>query len=90
MQIHQARIEIAEIDPATAPGLKDFLLDQPPGGLVLDFTNVEFLDSTGLRVLVNEARRREPGRVQVVNPSRRVARVFEITNLAEHFGIAAA
>jgi anti-sigma B factor antagonist len=81
-----------EIDVATAPRLAAALAqpaDSP--AIVVDLTNVEFLDSSGLNVLAARAQEasREGGRFRVVVPRLNVIRrVIEITNLVETLGIA--
>ena len=55
-----------ELDAATAPGLADYLdavITQHSGGAVLDLADLDFMDSTGLRVLLDaHARLRAAGR----------------------------
>lgn len=56
----------------------------------MDFSEVEFLDSTGIGALItarNEAESR--GRkIAVVNPSLRSRQVLRVCGLAEEFGLA--
>lgn len=70
-----------EIDLATAHRLEAILdgLDTSP--VVLDMTNVDFVDSTGLKVLI-AARRTRPD-LRVVNPSRALRRLLEVTGTAQ-------
>ncbi len=52
-----------EIDLATAPALREFLLpilEHQTGPVVVDLSEVAFMDSTGLHVLVATLRRLEP------------------------------
>ena len=52
-----------EIDLGTAPMLREFLLpvlEHPPGRVVVDLSEVSFMDSTGGHVLVDTLRRLEP------------------------------
>jgi anti-sigma B factor antagonist/stage II sporulation protein AA (anti-sigma F factor antagonist) len=70
-----------ELDMATAGGLTELLLtasgDAP---LVLDFSGVSFMDSSGLRALLEGAGLPNGGGPVVVqDPSPQVRRVFEIT-----------
>jgi anti-sigma B factor antagonist len=80
------RITIEEIDSATADVFRAELSaldgDDPA---VVDFSEVSFIGSTGLGVVVAVARTlREQGRsLQVVNAGDHVRRVFEITGLEE-------
>ena len=75
-----------EVDLATAPRLKEFLLDLVAEGVtevVLDLSGVDFLDSTGLGAVVAAFKRvrAHDGHMAVVVTSARVRRAFEITNL---------
>jgi anti-sigma B factor antagonist len=58
-------------------------------GLVLDLTPTEFIDSTGLSVLLNGLRRvtRQRGRMALVCTNPTVLRLFEITRLDTTFDI---
>jgi anti-sigma B factor antagonist len=58
-------------------------------GVVLDLANTGFLDSSGLRAMLSAERRLESqGRVMKVrSPSPLVARLLEVTSLANHFDI---
>ena len=58
-------------------------------GLVLDLTPTEFIDSTGLSVLLNGLRRvtRQRGRMALVCTNPTVLRLFQITNLDSTFDI---
>jgi anti-sigma B factor antagonist len=81
-----------EIDIVTAPKLQDALLSSfnasSPRGVV-DLSEVTFLDSTGLSVLVTAQKqcRDFGGGLELVITSDAVLRVFEITGLAQHFDI---
>jgi anti-sigma B factor antagonist len=75
-----------EVDVATAPRLRETLLTALTEGrrhLVLDLTGVEFLDSTGLGVIVGLLKRARTlgGDLRLVCPNAAVRRVFEITAL---------
>ncbi|HSN06442.1 MAG TPA: STAS domain-containing protein [Candidatus Angelobacter sp.] len=78
---------IGEIDVFTAPQLDHELSRLTADGrtdLVVDLSRVDFLDSTGLSVLVKALKRvREVdgGRLDVVVSVERVAKVFRITGL---------
>ena len=56
---------------------------------MLDLTDVEFIDSTGLSVLLNGLRRvtRQRGRLALVCTNPTVLRLFEITRLDSTFDI---
>ncbi|HXW33962.1 MAG TPA: STAS domain-containing protein [Acidimicrobiales bacterium] len=81
-----------EIDVYTAPRLREHLLELALGGTnraVVDLTDVTFVDSTGLGVLVSGLKRfREAGGdlvLVVVQPQ--ILKVFEITGLSDVFRI---
>ena len=75
-----------EVDLATAPRLREELTTMVSDGylrLVVDLTDTEFLDSTGLGALVTGLKRvrARGGEMRVVCTSDRVCKVFEITSL---------
>jgi anti-sigma B factor antagonist len=79
-------VAIGEVDIFTAPQLDAELSRLTADGrtdLVVDLARVDFLDSTGLSVLVKALKRvREAdGRLDLVVTSDRVAKVFRITGL---------
>ncbi|GAA1914033.1 anti-sigma factor antagonist BldG [Nocardioides lentus] len=81
-----------EVDVYTAPRLRDCLTELVSAGhrrLVVDMTGVEFLDSTGLGVLVGGLKkvRAEDGSLELVCSSARLLRIFSITGLASVFTI---
>lgn len=81
-----------EIDVATAPELRQRLTDLVDGGrerLVVDLEDVDFIDSTGLGVLVGCVRRArsEDGDLRLVCTNSRLLKVFEATGLHEVFTI---
>ena len=73
-----------EIDKATAPILRDCLTELQ-GDVVLDLAALEFLDSTGLGVLIRANRTLEQtgGTLRVRAPQPQVRRVLDITGLGE-------
>jgi anti-sigma B factor antagonist len=81
-----------EIHVSTAPEFSERLnaaIAEGKTALVLDFTRVEFIDSTGLSVLLNGLRRltRRDGALSVVCTNPTVLRLFEITRLDSTFDI---
>ena len=83
-----------EIDMFTAPHLREAVLcatRQFSTALQLDMADVAFMDSTGVEVLVATRRRidLEGGRLKVLNPSRQVLRVLEVTGIDRLFEIEA-
>jgi anti-sigma B factor antagonist len=81
-----------EIHVSTAPRFSERLNQAIADGrtsLVLDFSRVEFIDSTGLSVLLNGLRRltRRQGSLALVCTNPTVLRLFEITRLDSTFDI---
>jgi anti-anti-sigma factor len=76
-----------ELDLATAPSLEEVVLPLVAAGrhAVVDLRGLEFMDSTGVRVLVaaNAAASDHDGRVSLVRspPGSAVQRVLEISGL---------
>ncbi|MBV9310821.1 MAG: STAS domain-containing protein [Solirubrobacterales bacterium] len=73
-----------EIDIGTAGRLKlvrDSLLDDAPRKLVIDLRSTSFVDSNGLRFLLDTYRLALAGgwTLELLKPSEQVMRVFEIT-----------
>ena len=88
-----AVLEVAgEVDVATAPRLRQQLVETASSGrdtLIVDLSDVEFLDSTGLGVLVSGLKRFRTlgGDLVVVGTRPRILKVFEITGLTTVFGM---
>lgn len=81
-----------EIHVTTAPEFSALLNDSATRGrtaIVLDLTDVVFIDSTGLSVLLNALRRvtRAGGSMALVCTNPTVLRLFEITRLDSTFAI---
>ena len=81
-----------EIDVAAAPMMREQLVDLIAAGttrLVMDLEDVDFIDSTGLGVLVGAVRRARAadGDVRLVCTNSRLLRVFEVTGLDDVFAI---
>ena len=81
-----------EVDVATAPRLRERLVDLVTEGnhrIVVDLENVDFLDSTGLGVLVGALKRvrTHDGDLGLVCTQPRILKVFEITGLTKVFAI---
>jgi len=91
---HETRViaVTGEIHVTTAPEFTERLKDAVAAGtrgVVIDMTRVEFIDSTGLSVLLNALRRitRAGGRLSLVVSNPTVLRLFEITKLDSTFDI---
>ncbi|MDQ1393203.1 MAG: anti-sigma factor antagonist [Acidimicrobiaceae bacterium] len=81
-----------EVDVYTAPLLRQKLVELADSGvsrIVVNLEAVEFLDSTGLGVLVAALNRlrRQDGDVELICSQARILRVFEITGLTKVFTI---
>jgi anti-sigma B factor antagonist len=82
-----------EVHVSTAPEFSERLneaIATGKTGVVIDMSAVEFIDSTGLSVLLNALRRvtRQQGRLALVVSNPTVLRLFEITRLDSTFDIA--
>jgi anti-sigma B factor antagonist len=79
-----------EVDAHTAATLEVHLAAEPVDRpLRLDLSAVTFMDSSGLRVLIDTHQRTagaEPG-LTIVRPSRAVVRLLEISGLDDHLHI---
>jgi anti-sigma B factor antagonist len=81
-----------EIDVYTAPKLREQLIDLVSAGqyhIVVDMEGVEFLDSTGLGVLVGGLKRvrAHDGSLRLVCTQERILKIFRITGLTKVFPI---
>lgn len=79
-------------DIATAPTARAALLEAADGGkhdIVVDLSQVDFLDSTGLGALIGAYRRAKErgGRVRLVTPDGQIARLLQITGLVRVFAV---
>ncbi len=79
-----------EVDVATAPRLREQLVQLVNQGnhhLVVDLEGVDFLDSTGLGVLVGALKRvrLQEGELTLVCTQPRIVKVFDITGLSKVF-----
>ena len=82
-----------EVHVSTAPEFSERLneaIATGKTGVVIDMTDVEFIDSTGLSVLLNALRRvtRQQGQLALAVSNPTVLRLFEITRLDSTFDIA--
>ncbi|MGH3412863.1 MAG: STAS domain-containing protein [Marmoricola sp.] len=81
-----------EIDVYTAPRLRDRITELVAAGdhdLVINLQKVDFLDSTGLGVLVGGLKkvRAHDGSMELVCSQDRLLKIFRITGLAKVFTI---
>jgi anti-sigma B factor antagonist len=79
-----------ELDVASAPSLRERLIDlvsQGSNNLILDLEGLDFLDSTGLGVIISALKRTRTngGDLRLVCTQSRIHRLFEITALDQAF-----
>src|SRR5687767_6856574 len=79
---------IGEIDSFTAPALADRLASNPRI-TVLDMAKVSFIDSSGLRILVQAHQTRVDTNTSLTlrSPSAAVQRLLEISGLSGHLDV---
>jgi anti-sigma B factor antagonist len=81
-----------EIDMATAPQLRNTLNELVDGGasrLVLDCRGLDFLDSSGIGVLIAVRKRLgDDGAMTLEAPQPHVRKVLELTGVIDHVEIA--
>ncbi len=83
---------VGEIDVYTAPKLREKLIELVSEGsynLIVDLEKVDFLDSTGLGVLVGGLKRvrNHDGSLQLVCTQEKILKIFRITGLTKVFPI---
>src|SRR5215212_8511694 len=84
----QALELVGELDAASAPALRERLAEiatRGKGPLVIDLTRLDFIDSTGLSVLLNAKRRltRRGRGFALACPPGHVRRILEVTQLLD-------
>jgi anti-sigma B factor antagonist len=82
---------VGELDLDGAPQLDEELRSAEAGNasaIIVDLAKLEFIDSTGLRLLVMAAERSTDGRFSLLRGPQQVHRVFEITDLADRLPFA--
>jgi len=83
---------IGELVATTCPALRDVVTDsisRQPKKIILDMSQVPFIDTSGLGVLVGLRATLKSQKIafEVANPSDRVINVFRLTRLDSVFGI---
>ncbi len=83
---------VGEIDMCSAESIRDATfaaIHQHHTDVHIDLSSVTFMDSTGLQVLLAARRRAElaGGRLNLVDPTRAVRRVLEVTGVDHLFEI---
>ena len=80
-----------ELDAHSAPSLAKHLdpLPDGDGDVMVDIGAVEFIDSSGLRVIIDTHQRCEQAgrRLVLVNPQRAVVRLIEISGLTDYLHV---
>lgn len=80
-----------EIDAHSASGLAERFHTLPPGedDIVIGLADVTFMDSSGLRVLIDLQQRvdESSSRLILEAPSQSVIRLLEVAGLSDHFSI---
>jgi anti-anti-sigma factor len=91
-----AIVASGDIDVAGGPILDAAIVEQeallePPASIVIDLTDVTFIDSSGLRSLLGASRRADDRDSKVVlrSPSASVQRLLEITGTTAQFRVEA-
>ncbi|MGD9701343.1 MAG: STAS domain-containing protein [Acidimicrobiia bacterium] len=78
-----------ELDVSAADVLTSSLeqVDRTARGLILDMAGVSFIDSSGLRTLIQARQmfRDEPDSVTIRNPQPTTTRLLELTGLTDYF-----
>ena len=73
-----------ELDLSTADGLVDWLVDIAGPKIVIDLSELTFMDSSGIAVFV-QAKNELGDSVVLTRPQPNVRRVFELTGLSDLF-----
>ncbi len=77
---------IGRVDTTTAPTLETELKNNMSGcdSLVLDFAQVEYISSAGLRVLLSAHKvMSKKGGMKLINVSEDIAEIFEVTGFSD-------
>jgi anti-sigma B factor antagonist len=76
------------LDTTTAPQLEKELTLAGVTDLIFDFTNVEYVSSAGLRVLLSAQKKmNKQGRMVVRDVNETIAEVFEVTGFSDILNI---
>jgi len=83
---------VGDLDMASAPALRQSILQLLSSGarlIAVDLTATDFVDSTGIGMLVAALKRvrTHDGELVVVCPEPRLRRIFELTELVSVFGL---
>lgn len=80
---------VGEIDAYTAPALAEAIERCEQPHVLIDMAAVEFVDSSGLRVLIeaHQAAQGSGRRIQLANPSSAVSRLLEISGIDDYLNV---
>lgn len=83
--VHYFKV-VGEVDAFTAPVLKERLVsvqDKPGIQAVIDLSEVDYIDSTGLGIFIGfyKALQQQEGYVKIIGVNDRLKRLFEITGI---------
>ena len=81
-----------DLDVATSPALRAALVEAASSGkhdLIVDLSNLEFLDSTGLGALIgaNKRAKEQGGEVRLITQEGQILRLLRITGLLDIFRV---
>lgn len=81
---------VGEIDAHTAPEITEAVARSDHRSLEIDLSRVEFVDSSGLRALIEAHQTFEAngGSLTLVRPSPIVARLFDISGVGDYLNVA--
>lgn len=77
---------VGRLDTTTAPALDKTIINDIEGtkNLILDFKNLEYISSAGLRVVLGAQKKMQKlGSMKVINVGEDVMEVFEMTGFAD-------
>jgi anti-sigma B factor antagonist len=80
---------VGEIDAHTAPDISEAVAQATSPSLEIDLSGVDFVDSSGLRALIEAHQRFEAsgGSLTLVRPSAVVARLFDISGVGDYLNV---
>jgi len=81
---------VGDIDAHTAPLLAEAIASCDHTLLLVDMPGIEFVDSSGLRVLIeaHQTAQADGRKIQISNPSTAVTRLLEISGIDDYLNIA--
>lgn len=81
---------VGEIDAHTAPKLAEAISTCEQAHVLVDMAGIEFVDSSGLRVLIeaHQAAHASGRTIQISNPSSAVSRLLEISGIDNYLNVA--